>query len=925
MSKSTLLAAVAAICFTVQAHAGETVLYEKVPDWVDSAPAPSADGAKSPLVLFDIQQRLENGTLASHIDQAFLLNSPQSLTQGGTTGAQWMPDKGDLTINRVSILRGGEVIDVLAGGARYTVLRRESNLERRMLDGILTATMPVPGLRLGDILRVSYTVTVRDPALQGNVQATMPLMAEPATAGYARARLSWPEGDAVRWVAGPQVDGVKEDQEGGYKRLTVDLPLAKRDPMPDDAPSRFTRAPLLQAGTFANWQAVSRLFAPLYDPAGTIAPGSALEQEAEAIAAASDDPLVRAATATRLVQDKIGYLLAGMNGGNYVPQKPAETWDSRYGDCKAKALLLLALLDRLGIAAEPVLVNSALSDATADMLPMPGAFDHVFVRAEIAGESYWLDGTSAGTRLENLADTPRFRTVLPLRAQGAELMAIEPRVPAIPGTRVDMIVDQRAGVEVPAIVSATIDFTGALAEQIGAQSKNMTPEQVDDMVLRIARSTIADIYLSKSDLTYDESNASTHLTFTGVVTSDWLAEGARMRRSLTELAGVEFNANRSRTAWKDIPVELGGPYHIDQTVRYWLPDDAENFEVDGLTDIDATFASRHLQRKVRNEGNRIVVADTVTSTGGEMPASEVASERRKLAALNGAAPSIVAGPESARIWQYASPEKRKLLEPVEAVYAAAIARDKDEATAWANRARFRNGIYDYRGAIADYDKAIELEPETDYYLERASARGAIEDTDGSIADYRHAFDADPSLETAASLAWALGDDGQTEEALDLLDQFDTGGEDRETLVQTRAEVLASAGRFDEGLADLQDMIAQQPGKGALLNSECWYRARFKLGIDELIDVCNAAVERADFAAGALDSRALAWLQVGQPGKAKADAEAALALQPGLTVTRYVLAHANRALGDRSGEGYIAYFAKAWPHLAKQYEKFGLQR
>ncbi|WP_375289784.1 DUF3857 domain-containing protein [Qipengyuania sp.] len=926
MSKSVYVIAAAAVCLAGQAQAGDTVLYGAAPDWVEEVPRPSAEGAKSPLVLFDIQQRIEGGMLTAHVDQAFVLNSPQALTQGGTTGAQWMPDKGDLTINRVAILRGEEEIDVLESGARYTVLRRESNLERRMLDGILTATMPVPGLRMGDILRVSYTVTSRDPALDGNVQATVPLLAEPVAASFARVQMSWPKGQDVRWLAGPRVEGIEEADEGGYHIVMVPLPLAKPDPMPEDAPSRFVRPPILQAGTFAGWQEVSRLFAPLYDPAGTIAPGSALEREVDAIASASNDPLVRAARATQLVQDKIGYLLNGMNGGNYVPQSPAETWDTRYGDCKAKALLLLAMLDRLGIQAEAVLVNTALSDATSDLLPIPGAFDHVFVRAEIDGMSYWLDGTSAGTRVQNIADTPPFRTVLPVRAEGAGLLALAPRVPAAPDTIVDMTVDQRAGVEVPAIVSARIQITGPIADQMSAQYKNLTPEQADDTLSSFAQSVTDEIYLAEGDMIFDAENATATVTYKGVVTSGWQNDGGRVRRTLDEFesAGLEFGPNRARAAWKDIPVEMGAPTNMRTTVRYLLPDTIDAFELTGLDDLDTTYAGRHLVRTVSRSGSELTVIEHVTSEGGELPASEIAAEKRKIAAISGSPPAIVTEAHPMRRWQYADKDKRKLLDPIEAAYSAAIARDEEDATAWLNRARFLHGTFDYRGAIADFTKAIELEPETEYYQARASAYASLNNTEAQIADYRHVFELSPSLETAAALALALGEAGQTDEAMELIDQFDTGGSDRDTVAQTRAEILAWAGRQDEGLSELQAMIARQPGRGDLVNSECWYRARFRVGLDDLMDVCNAAVERANFAAGALDSRALAWLQVGQPEKAKADAQAALALQPGLFVTRYVLAHAERALGDKGADAFIDFFGKAWPHLAKQYASYGLK-
>src|SRR5688500_19727292 len=120
----------------------------------------------------------------------------------GTIQATWLPDKGDLLVHRVAIVRGEQTIDVLGQGAKFDVLRREQELELRMLDGALTATLPVPGLRVGDVLRTSYTVTTSDQALDKEVQTTEALLAQPFEAGLARGRISWPGDAGVRWRAG---------------------------------------------------------------------------------------------------------------------------------------------------------------------------------------------------------------------------------------------------------------------------------------------------------------------------------------------------------------------------------------------------------------------------------------------------------------------------------------------------------------------------------------------------------------------------------------------------------------------------------------------------------------------------------------------------------------------------------------------------
>ncbi len=81
-----------------------------------------------------------------------------------------------------------------------------------------------------------------------------------------------------------------------------------------------------------------------------------------------------------------------------MPARADETWQRRFGDCKGKTVLLLALLKELGIQAEPALVSLGGGDGLDERLPSLGAFNHVIVRATIGGKVYWLDGTRTGDR-----------------------------------------------------------------------------------------------------------------------------------------------------------------------------------------------------------------------------------------------------------------------------------------------------------------------------------------------------------------------------------------------------------------------------------------------------------------------------------------------------------------------------------------------
>src|SRR5690606_14557035 len=136
-----------AIIWCAPAWAGEEPIYQPAPDWVLPAELPTARSGP-PIVLLDEQKRIEGNRVWSYSDRAFRIDNPQVLQGAGTIQAQWMPDKGDLIVHRVAIVRDDEEIDVLKDGARFDVLRREQQLEQRSIDGLLTATLAVPGLRV---------------------------------------------------------------------------------------------------------------------------------------------------------------------------------------------------------------------------------------------------------------------------------------------------------------------------------------------------------------------------------------------------------------------------------------------------------------------------------------------------------------------------------------------------------------------------------------------------------------------------------------------------------------------------------------------------------------------------------------------------------------------------------------------------------
>lgn len=167
------------------AMAGEQPLYQPAPAWVTPAKLADPQSVTGGIAILDIQQRIDGATVWNYADTAMKLSTPEELSQYSNITVAWAPDKGDLIIHQLVIVRDGAEIDALAGGQKFTVLRREQSLEQLELTGMLSATLPVEGLRAGDILRLRMSTTVKDGALGGRAQSLSPLIVEPARVAQA--------------------------------------------------------------------------------------------------------------------------------------------------------------------------------------------------------------------------------------------------------------------------------------------------------------------------------------------------------------------------------------------------------------------------------------------------------------------------------------------------------------------------------------------------------------------------------------------------------------------------------------------------------------------------------------------------------------------------------------------------------------------
>lgn len=912
------------------AWASETPRYEPAPAWVRPAP-PIKQGAGLPaLALLDQQTRISDGTVWSYREVGTRAISADALARMGTITLNWQPFHGDLIVHRIDIVRDGQHIDVLKSGRKFDVIRREQGLEALEMNGVLTATLQVEGLRVGDVLDIAYSELVNDPALKGGVQAAALAMPEPIKVDYVRTRLLWPTGAPIQWKG--YLTGLKaaETDAAGWHEVDLVLPAPKQPDMPFDAPARFQPLPLIEAGSFADWSAVSAVFAPLYQTKGLVPPGSPLAQEVAKIKARESDPKARVAAALSLVQDRIRYFANGMNGGNYVPQSPERTWSLAYGDCKAKTLLLLALLHALDIEAEPVLASIGQGELVAVRLSAPEAFNHVFVHAKVGAEDLWLDGTGRGARLEDLGDPPSFHSVLPVREGGASLLELPARAPGRPTRTTTVDIDESAALGIGAPFTATVVLHGATADALRVSVSQLDNEKLLGLAqgaLAGAAGPGAAVATQKFD--FDPVAETVTISVTGIARPAWRRQDHVYRlRPPTTLSTANLNTDRARPAWKDIPVALGGPSHTLVVTRLRLPDGGRGIAIEGDGGMDLDLAGRRYVRKATLVGGLLTIEERSTGAGGELPSAQLPAARAKLAAYQGRTLRLATGPDYAPSYEQISAAARAhKLDRVAALHTTIIAVKPDDAARYLNRAAFYENSFQRELALADLDKAVTLDAGAATLLRRASLLEAMGQKDKAAADLRAVLALDPSSRVALiRLGFLQIDAGHREDAVAPIEQhLQNADEDKPDWEAAKAELLARAGDADGAINALDKALAVKSASAEFLNARCWIKGTLAVQLESALQDCTRAIELTENNTQALDSRAMVYFRLNRLTEALADVDAALDRNPWASGSLYLRAAIERKMGKPENAEKDAAFARLIsPRIEEEYARWKIK-
>ena len=613
-------------------HAADEPDYDAPDAWVTPAafaPIPQPDGATARLLLYDEQLRYTASGASLYTETRLLIERSEGVTSLGPVVMSWGPFDSKLVVHGIHLIRDGQSIDLLAR-QQMTVLRREAKLEAATLDGILTATLQPEGVRAGDVLDIAWTVTRRDPLLAG--QAETYLDVPNVAIDDLRLRVVANQPVPLRWRAtgglGPVLASTSDAGPQIAVRMTNVPPLR----LPAGAPARFLWPRDLEISNASSWSDAASFMAPLYEEAARLDPASPVSSLVARIAAQSADPVTRAESALALVQEQVRYVAIELGDNGIVPASAEVTWTRRYGDCKGKTALLIAILRQLGIPAEPALVSTTLGDGLDARLPSWRWFDHVIVHAVIAGRAYWLDPTRIGDRRLAAARVPPYHWALPVRASGASLMPLVGRDIDRPIIADSVRIDASAGLDEPAPIHVETRLQGDVALGLERRLQALRPADRDAGLRRYWSKRFDGIVITGVAATFDPAAVEERVTVDGSEAMTWdTIYGTAVRHHRTDCLPLEVRTDPARDAGadRDAPYAVAWPYLIESNEQITLPDRGSGFRVEG-PDIDAQVGGQDIVRHASIADGVFTVHERVHSLAPEFPASEAPAARQTL-------------------------------------------------------------------------------------------------------------------------------------------------------------------------------------------------------------------------------------------------------------------------------------------------------
>ncbi len=545
----------------------QTVLKKKHPNWItdiksEDVEEKDGDGAFKYLLL-DFQDNIQ--TQEQFIHYAVKVLNSEGIQEFSDISISFDPSFQSLVFNQISVVRSGKKIDKLKE-SKINTYQRETNLERSLYDGSVTASINLSDIRKGDIIEYSYTITGYNPINKGNYSAVLyQQYTSPVNRIYHRILSS------RRSIFFKLIDGAKEPEikiSTNGKEYVWDNDGSDNFQYDIAVPYWLNLQKRVAISTFKDWKEVSALTVPLFDQNQKtlfLPQGLNLDELSE------EDKIIKM---IRFVQDEVRYLGFESGIGAYKPNNPRKVLAQRYGDCKDKSLLLVNLLNNEGVTAYPLLVNTETKFNTEKLVPSHSWFNHCIVNFEFNGKSFYIDptATNQGGNIENLS-FPNYGSGLLVKKGESELIRI-PENNIVPSLSIEETIstDSIGGSAIFLIKSI---YSGNKANEMRNYFNSSSEENINSEFINFYSALYPSISSSQPiRFTDNQRNGKNEVVIEEYYNIDafWVKNEQGNLNCETQPLVLQSLIDYSNSPQRSMPYYLGTPYNFKQETTIRLPD-----------------------------------------------------------------------------------------------------------------------------------------------------------------------------------------------------------------------------------------------------------------------------------------------------------------------------------------------------------------
>ena len=284
---------------------------------------------------------------------------------------------------------------------------------------------PLPAVEVGSVVEYVITVKGKTP-IPGAGTSSFFTFGRWVPVHRTRLVISGPSAIEPRIVNKSDIQPVVDEKDGVRRMLFESKRIDPSEELQDYfLPFDESNERYVAFSTGASWQQIAAQYAQIVDR--QIAGNDLTTLVRNAIGNATDRREIMARLLASIQKD-VRYAGVEIAEGTIIPRAPLTVLKNKYGDCKDKATLLVAMLRAAGIPANVVLLRSGTDFDVQKDLPGLGRFNHAIVRTG-GDDPVWIDPTDEFARAGELPSQDQGRLGLIASAETTAL-TLTPELPS---------------------------------------------------------------------------------------------------------------------------------------------------------------------------------------------------------------------------------------------------------------------------------------------------------------------------------------------------------------------------------------------------------------------------------------------------------------------------------------------------------------